>query len=335
MQEVIDIKQKKEWEEHTRQIPVPFCKWEYSKAFSYMGRPKLFVCGNKKDFIIMPFILRKIKKTSRLDITSPYGYSGPVKFGSPEKAEFNEAFEKYLIDNKIVSYFLRFNPMLRNRKLHQHSDTAGESVYISLDDYPECASKACRNSIARAERDTIWVESLIGSDASRLPVASPKSYIRKFMRLYYNTMKRKKADKRYFFPEDALKRIARMEGTIIFFAFRAPDPEPIAASMFLSAGCKTAYYFLSGSDHPCKPGLSNLILHGAAKFFKEAGVKRLCLGEGYSGQDSLFKFKASFSDLRAEHFVLKSTLDIMKYQELSVGKKGDFFPLYRSGDDLK
>ncbi|MDR2182964.1 MAG: GNAT family N-acetyltransferase, partial [Clostridiales bacterium] len=67
------------------------------------------------------FLRRRIdfKGDIYYDITTPYGYGGPVVAGchTSEAAlisSFDEAFTNYCVENRIVSEFVRFHPVIKN-----------------------------------------------------------------------------------------------------------------------------------------------------------------------------------------------------------------------------
>lgn len=73
--------------------------------------------------IIYPFIKRRLTKKGALyyDITSPFGYGGPVfkvkKDGYKLAASFLAAFSVYCRSEKIIAEYIRFHPLLHNAEL--------------------------------------------------------------------------------------------------------------------------------------------------------------------------------------------------------------------------
>ncbi len=70
--------------------------------------------------VYYPFLIRKIMGTKFVDITTPYGYGGPLFKAINEESnlmlaqEFMRVFEKYCLLKDVVSEFIRFTPHLCN-----------------------------------------------------------------------------------------------------------------------------------------------------------------------------------------------------------------------------
>jgi len=83
---------------------------------------------------------------------------------------------------------------------------------------------------------------------------------------------------------------------------------------------------------------SNLLLFEVALWAKRRGIKYFHLGGGYQPNDSLFKFKASFSPQQEQYYIGKVIHHPEYYQYLNTRRlaaRGDsandleFFPEYR------
>ena len=82
---------------------------------------------------------------------------------------------------------------------------------------------------------------------------------------------------------------------------------------------------------------TKLIYYAAMKYFKRKGLKKLMLGGGFGGNDndSLFLFKAGFSNSRYKYFLSKRVHNKDVYDEACEAvcinhRNGTFFPAYRS-----
>ena len=88
------------------------------------GNLEVFTFQTKNGKIIYKFLKREIDiidGQKYFDITTPYGYGGPLIILLDREAnreqvieEFKKAFEKYCIENNIVSEFIRFHPIEKN-----------------------------------------------------------------------------------------------------------------------------------------------------------------------------------------------------------------------------
>jgi hypothetical protein len=139
---------------------------EYAKIYNYsygpeidevfQGEPLLFFYGNDEEFLVQPFVKRRINNLPFLrenednfrqiseeyfDLISPYGYAGPLTyFGkiirgcdpeqvgnsakTAERAEQTKLTEGYLKESasycfkhNIVTEFVRFHPLMENQKI--------------------------------------------------------------------------------------------------------------------------------------------------------------------------------------------------------------------------
>ena len=106
----------------------------------------------------------------------------------------------------------------------------------------------------------------------------------------------------------------------------------------------TAYYHFGGTrDLNPQARANNLLMYETANWARTAGFSRYHLGGGVTRapDDSLFRFKAGFSDGRAPLHVYFCVRDAAVYDDLSARKRrfeqttsgaelmSDFLPLYR------
>ena len=115
----------------------------------------------------------------------------------------------------------------------------------------------------------------------------------------------------------------------------------IAMSIMIFANDKMSYH-LSGSDIEYRNlAPSNLLLYKAALWGCEQGFKTFHLGGGVgSGEDNLYKFKATFNKKTNYQFSIgKQIFNQEKYEDLinyrllndiNFNTDSSFFPLYRS-----
>lgn len=283
------------------------------------------------------FLKRRIPGQQGLfDLTTPYGYGGPVHSGERDKtgtalAAFRQEFDHYCREQGVVSEFVRFHPLFEN---HFESDGlqvqyVRDTVVIELrdgNDPMQSFPSKTRNMIRKAQKSEVTIE-----------VTSGSGNCRNFIRLYTQTMQRREAANFYYFPDRFFESL--LDGLV-------PKPvlltawcegKAIAAAMFLLYKRYLHYHF-SGSD-PVYLHLApnDLIIYEASKIGAMSGAQFLHLGGGYSTpEDSLFKFKASFSPLRGHFFVGRKIHDPGTYERLTAisgpGTPG-FFPAYRSRRD--
>jgi hypothetical protein len=114
-----------------------------------------------------------------------------------------------------------------------------------------------------------------------------------------------------------------------------------AAGLFTGVGDIVQFHLSGTSPEFVKSGPSKLMLHRVRLWAKEAGFRWLHLGGGVgASEDSLFEFKAGFSDLREVFSSFRAVLDAERYEVLvqrwssATGARADdpgaFFPAYRA-----
>ena len=159
-------------------------------------------------------------------------------------------------------------------------------------------------------------------------------YLDTFISFYNQTMARKGAGEYYLFSKEYFLRLKENLRDSIRLYIAELKGEPIAASMILLSH-KIVQYHLSGSPiaHPSLSG-TKVIIDEVRRWATTNGFIWFHLGGGVGSQaDSLFRFKAGFSNCRKTFEVIKWIIDPLTYNQL-VNKhyNGDsrFFPAYRA-----
>ena len=66
--------------------------------------------------VVFALLRREIPGVAELDVTTPYGYGGPVATGAdPPVADFWRGYGDWCSENGVVSTFFRFHPSVRQR----------------------------------------------------------------------------------------------------------------------------------------------------------------------------------------------------------------------------
>ena len=314
---------------------------------NFCGEANLFFYGNDEEYIIMPFIKRKISrlpffsyKEEIYDIISPYGYTGPIgkNLNKGLIVSFLEESDKYCKKNNIVAEFVRFNPLLKNQEIIQNELDILErnrTVYIelSLDKNMILSNmdRKTRNLIKKAEKNGICVE------------FGRREDLKKFTEIYLHRMKEKNTNKMYLFPIKFFEKTLDNLKENAFLLIAKYKGEIIAGSLFLHKYRKLHYHF-SGTDPKYRNlNPTNLIIYKAALWGREHGLKIFHLGGGNSANknDPLFHFKSGFSNTfsifctanRIHNPELYTMICDMKNKYDSgkgIIKKPGFFPEYRS-----
>lgn len=319
----------------------------YVKAFKLHGdgEPLLFFYEDdnvrginvvmKRDVANDKRFVDKIESNTYFDFATPYGYGGWLIDGNGTADGLFDSYEKWCVENGIISEFIRFHPMLKN---HVYSENRyeviplGETVAMHLDTPEEIWSNITsknRNVIRKAIKNGVRIYN------GRSP-----GLFKAFIDIYNGTMDKDNAEEYYYFKSEFYESILNdLPNNIQIFYAQLEDRTIIAASIMTMAN-KRMNYHLSGSLREYQSlAPTNLLLYQAALWGCENGYKTLYLGGGVgSGEDSLFKFKRAFykGDLQRFH-IGKAMFIEEKYKELlAIRSENDenlnqskYFPKYR------
>jgi len=328
----------KEWLEVLERMYAYDFYHTYSYNYYYSDRnsfPILF-CFNKSGIeLAIPLIVRKIEKTNYYDVTSSYGYVGPLSsqpiISDEIVDEFLKALNKYFIDNKIISAFSRLHPSLKNENLLQGLGTVlplSQTVYINLKNSLEIQRKDFKKGVKADLSKLSKGDFLVFEDEK-------KQFISEFIDIYNENMERVGAKSEYFFQIPYYNAILKSKDVNSKLYFVIKDGIKIAASIFVFTGNIIQYHLSATRFEYLKNSPVRLLIDHVRKYGFENGFHELHLGGGVgSVEDSLFKFKSGFSENRYQFKVWRYVVNQHVYDEL-VQKNGDikdpnYFPLYRS-----
>ncbi len=315
----------------------------YVKAFQIHGdgEPLLFYFEGEETRALNVVMKRDIAKENHFknrllenaifDLATPYGYGGWLIEGEAVDTLFRE-YEEWCQNNKIVSEFVRFHPILENHlpvRERYEVIPLGETITMELSSpeiiWANLTSKN-RNVIRKAQKNGVRIYN----------GRSPKLY-RKFQSIYNETMDKDHAEGYYYFGEAFYSSILEdlAQNAQIFYA--SLNGEMIAASIMLAANGRMNYHLSGSVRESAHLAPTNLLLYEAALWGHANGYKTLYLGGGVgSGEDNLFKFKKAFcrGNERKRFHIGKKVIDEKVYKELT-DMRGDlpkegYFPRYRT-----
>lgn len=343
MLEVLGLGQSKRWDD----IVKSFKDYDvyylsgYVKSFHIHGDgdPLLFYYEGKdcrginvvmkRDIALDIHFKGTLEPNQFFDFSTPYGYGGWLIEGRQTKRLFEE-YEKWCIEHKIVSEFVRFHPILKNHVYSEKSYEVvplGETVAIDTTDKEKIWANfnpKNRNVIRKAINSGVEIKQGFSEEL-----------FDKFISIYNGTMDKDNASQYYYFEKEFYESIRNdlKDNATIFYA--ELDGIVIAISIMIFANGKLSYH-LSGSLKEYQ-GLapSNLMLWKASEWGNEKSLKSFHLGGGVgSSEDSLLRFKKAF--YRGElcrYYIGKKVFDSGLYQKLVnlrvLDQKTSFFPVYR------
>jgi hypothetical protein len=261
-----------------------------------------------------PVVVRPIPGSNRLDAISPYGYPGL----SGETPEALDPVDIDLTATGLVSAFLRHTlgpPPLRDA-------TARNTVLIADPELPPKSRMSDRQQIRKNLKRGYEVDVIPG------PQAGPAERDA-FAAAYEQTMRRAKAEDRYFFAAEYFEAALSFPSSWLVLA-REPGGE-VAAGSIAARSDGMLHYFLSGTadDHLRDSPMKNVVAR-LVELAEEEGMP-LNLGGGISEGDALEEFKRGFANRELTFHTSELVCDPAAYEELSAGRDADgFFPAYRA-----
>ncbi|SEQ46316.1 FemAB family protein [Hyunsoonleella jejuensis] len=300
--------------------------------------PVLLIYTEDNIVIGVPLLVRSIKGTPYKDATSVYGYCGPISKGITrtfDNTQFVEALKAHLFNNNIISIFARLNPYISKQKVIL--DGLGEisplgkvvNINLTLDHITQRQKyhRRLKNHANKSRRNC----GIIKADNEEL--------IEQFASIYKENMIRVNAKKMYFFNKEYFLKLVNSESfkTEILLATEKETNTIISGAVFLKSD-NIVQYHLSGTKNDFLHLMPTKLLIDEMRVKSTIdGLKAFNLGGGVGANenDTLFRFKSSFSDDYHQFSVWKLIINQKVYNELCMRnaiKNSDlkFFPLYRS-----
>lgn len=295
------------------------------------GSPILFNIRNNEDRSVMcwPALRRSVLNTHFFDLTSVYGYSGPlINDKTLEDKSFPIIFDA-MKENGVVSLFARMHPLFSDRSLNSNYQgmQIGNIVVIDTKVQNETI-KTYRSNHRRDIRKAIRA-------GVHMVVDEECKDIDEFIKIYYSTMRDLKARNYYFFSKKYFSQLVSAEDFDSKLVFARYDGINIGAILLIRTN-NIMHYYLGGVDRdylqlsPLKPMLAEA--HALAI---KNNVRYFVLGGGPGGlDDSLIRFKKGFSDLVYPFRVFKKIVEPIAYKKICSMNEIDpdaaeFFPAYR------
>ena len=271
--------------------------------------------------VAFPCILRQFRDA--VDVTTPYGYGGPV--AAAEDAEvFYSAYGEWCRERGVVSTFVRFHPLYANQRYARIAvEPLGSTVAWRLQagDLFARMHSHHRRVVRKAQRAELEVS------------VEESPSLEEFAALYERTMARLDADAFYLFTPEYWASL----GALPLLLVGARRSGELLASVLCFAAKPWLHYHLgASSDEGRRVGASHLVLYEAAAWAQGQGYELFHLGGGVGGRaDSLHEFKSRFDPGAEREFAIGRAIHHeTAYYELSeetAGRadSGGFFPAYR------
>jgi len=336
MLEIITADDEQRWNEIIRSMDAyDFYHLAFYQQLDASGRALLLHFQNGAASFALPVVVRKIEGTDWHDLTSVYGYAGPLSRDEHPAAEdirlFQEALKDYFDAHRIVSVFSRLHPLLENQKqlLNGLGEVNNLNLTVGIDlRVPESEQ---RKQYARSLKYKI---NYLKKKGITVVKASSKEEVNAFIRIYEENMDRVQAARSYYFSPEYFHAILEKTDACIFLAVYRGEWISGTLCTFCN-GFMQAHLNATKNDFlPLSP--LKLVLEQARIEGMKRGMSYLHLGGGRDGKnDSLFDFKSRFSTIHFPFKIWKYIHNRNMYEALSLGKREEngsenFFPLYRT-----
>jgi lipid II:glycine glycyltransferase (peptidoglycan interpeptide bridge formation enzyme) len=274
------------------------------------------------------------------DITSPYGYGGPFRWGEPwdrcALKRFWGEFDTWAVKSRVVSEVVRFS--LFPESLVEY---AGDRHVVS--DNVVCVLKGneelwrgfehkVRKNVTRARTSGVTVQ--VDLTGERLD---------EFLSIYAATMGRRSAKESYYFPREYFERLhIGLKGQFAYF--HACVGGAVVSTELVLVSSRRVYSFLGGTDAAWFHVRPNELLKlEIMNWARASGKTEFVLGGGYTPGDGIYRYKRSFAphgsvpfsigsrifDVEAYHQMIDSRRAFAATQAVTWSPHPQYFPAYR------
>lgn len=292
-------------------------------------------------FITNLFLKRQIDiklpdEVQYFDIVTPYGYGGPVIHWTNDKEKLIQAymddFGRYTEKEHIIAEFVRFHPILGN-------GVDFKEVYKSIFDRKTVGTNLTYDDVVAKEfskHKRKDIRKALKNPEIRYEVTENPSTLQDFLKIYYSTMDRDKADDYYYFKPDYFQTMLEKFREHITAGRVFLGDQLIAMGVYFRYG-KYLHAHLSGTlSEYLDYSPANILKYALAVYGHENGYEVIHYGGGTSRspENGVYKFKKEFGkNTEFDFYIAKKVWNEEIYKQIcsTVGAdvNSDFFPAYR------
>ena len=246
-------------------------------------------------------------------IHSPYCYGGFSTNNNSEKffSLFRENFVKYCEENKIISEFVRLNPITHNytpyyKNYFDFYKKHCSNLYVNLIEGYSKPSRENHRRLVKAAQNNAKLEFVFNN----------KENFDIFYKIYNSNMESKKINNFFNFKEFFFKNLLNYIGDDFFFPTISLENKIIAGAIFLKNNDFFDLYL--AASYPIAreiKGCNHLLFH---EFLKKISTdyKNAKLVHLGGGSEELKYFKSGFAKENCDYFVIKNILNKKIYSKL-------------------
>jgi len=309
----------------------------YYHSLNKEGEPILFVFLEGENFIALPIIKREIKESSFFDMTSVYGYCGPISNNDLAqcsiltKQNFKTAFLNFMKEERCICIFSRLNPFLNQYLLLENFGGIrdnGKTIYMDL-------TVPFQNQKIKYDKRLSRQIKKLREKQYQIKEANTQIEVKEFTEMYCKNMDRLNASPNYYFDEQYFTKLLnpKLENKLILIY---DGTELMCGALILLSKNIIRNHLSATSPKYLKESPSKLLTDEISMIGRRLGKKIFHLGGGVGGrEDSLFEFKSHFSDLQIDDKVWCYINDNIVYNHLTalngneIKPNTKYFPLYR------
>lgn len=329
--EILDLSSSQKWNKYLRNLPIEqqdiYFTPEYYRLYEELGDglARCFVYEDGEDIALYPFLLNSVNKlgynldNQYYDIQGAYGYNGICcSCKDPELIKsFYNSFYQYCINNNIIAEFTRFNPLLQNDRVSSGYMTMIQDRETVMIDLKKPYGEIWANDYSSKSRNMVRKALKLGYKLQAVEYPGGQD-IDSFVRIYNYSMDAVKSEKYYYFNRDFFfNTFGYLKEHAILFKVLDCKDELVCSSIFFYYG-DYFHYHLSGKSAKADNSVNNFLIDRAVVYAQERGASYFHLGGGRSrsNDDSLLKFKKSFSKRIFPFYIGKKILNKKVYKEI-------------------
>jgi hypothetical protein len=299
---------------------------------------RMYVYEEGTHFIAYPLVKRSIPGTEYVDLTSVYGYTGPISDRpfETQDAEFLTRFRHAFLDTlhkeRVVSVFSRLHPFF-NQDLLLRDFTGlfpnGKSVAIDIRVPIEVQRAAYHKSYRQQIR-------ILREKGYQVRESKSAEAIQTYAEIYTENMKRVGASDYYLFTPSYFEQLLASKEYESKLMLVYLNDEIVSGGVVICTNKIMQVHLMSTRTEHLNLSPPKLVVDETSILGRSLGYEYINLGGGLNfKEDSLFKWKAGFTKLFMDYNSWRFIANEVVYDDL-LAEKGmradldiDFFPLYR------
>ena len=333
---VLSLDQKDQWNAIVRSMnQYDFYHLAEYHQLEHSGQSLLLYFSSNGTSLALPVVLRSIDGTDFHDLTSVYGYAGPLSNQEKPDKQIIKDFQKELLQFfdscRVVSVFSRLHPLFDNQsfilsgmgEIVDTNQTVGIDLSLPEKEQKRHYSQTLKNQISQLKRRNVLVKKVQSREAIDL-----------FIEIYIENMRRVNAAKMYFFPNEYFYKFMEDLPSSLFLAYYGK--KVISGTLFTTCNGIVEIHLGATRNEYLRWSPLKLVWDCVRIDAVQKNEKWLHLGGGLGGvNDTLFQFKTWFSDSRFLFKTWRYIHNEESYTRLVAGKypnpipRSSFFPLYR------